>query len=411
MEYQKDGFFGNMFNLFKSNNDPYTMTPGLGMQYFNFKKQAQYISVDGKESEILRTTPQLFSVIYRRAQMLSNGIFVHLDQNGEPIENSELVKFLQRPNPFQTGAEWIKQLDVQKSTYGNHFSYILKGSELSEIPGAIWNLAPKNVIVERTGKIWQQTTEKAVVSGYKMKIVDPKGGQEYETFETREILHRNIQDVDDPVVGSSPFHALKMPISNIRGAYGFRNVIITEKGAIGMISNNSKSTAGALPLTSSERKNLEQQFSANYGINDRQRRIIMSSASLAWNPMSYPTKDMMLFEEVDENTRTIIDAYGLNEALFSLGKGTTFDNYREGEKTAYQDTIIPEGEDLAAGLTSKLGLEEKGQKLILDFSHVPVLQEDQEREANIIKTKADAMKVLIESGVYTAEEVAGIIEL
>jgi len=382
----------------------------MGMQYFNFKKGAQFISIDGKESEILKTTPQLFAVIYRRAQMLANGRFIHYDKNGEIIKNSQIVEFLKRPNPFQKQNEWLIQQDVQKSTYGNTFIYILKGSALAEVPAALWNLAPKGMVIERTGKIWKQTTEKGVVKSYNMNL--NKGTNKYEeTFKPNEILHRNIQDVDDPVTGTSPFHALKMPISNLRGAYGFRNVIITEKGAIGMISNNSKSTAGALPLTSQERKNLEDQFSQNYGISDKQRRIIMSSASLTWNPMSYPTKEMQLFEEVDENTRTIIDAYGLNEALFSLGKGTTFDNYKEGEKAAYQDTIIPEGEDLANGLSDKLGLTEKGERLVLDYGHVPALQEDQGKEADIIKTKADAMKILVDSGIYTAEQIKDIIEL
>jgi len=410
MSSQNEGFFSNMLNIFQRNNDPYTLTPAMGLQYFNFQKGEQYISIDGRESEILRTTPQLFAVIYRRAQMLANGKFIHYDKNGEEIENSKIVEFLKRPNPFQKQNEWIIQQDIQKSTYGNTFIYILKGSALSEVPAALWNLAPKGIVIERTGKIWKQTEADAIIKSYNMNL--NKGTGKYEdSFLPSEILHRNIQDVDDPITGSSPFHALQMPISNLRGAYGFRNVLITEKGAIGMISNNSTSTAGAIPLTSKERENLERQFSENYGISDKQRRIIMSSASLSWNPMSYPTKEMMLFEEVDENTRTIIDAYGLNEALFSLGKGTTFDNYKEGEKAAYQDTIIPEGEDLANGLSDKLGLTEKGERLELDFSHVPALQEDQEKEANIIKSKADAMKILIESGVYTAEEVKEIIEI
>lgn len=410
MSSENNGFFSNLVNLFQKNNDPYTQTPPMGLQYFNFEKGAQFISISGKESEILRTTPQLFAVIYRRAQMLANGRFIHYDKNGKELENSKIVEFLKRPNPFQKQNEWIIQQDIQKSTYGNNFIYILKGSEVAEVPAALWNLSPKGIVIERTGKIWQQTEESGVVKSYNMNM--NKGTQQYEeTFDPKTILHRNIQDVDDPVTGTSPFHALQMPISNIRGAYGFRNVLITEKGAIGMISNNSKSTAGALPLTSKERENIEEQFSTNYGISDKQRRIIMSSASLTWNPMSYPTKDMMLFEEIDEDMRTIIDAYGLNEALFSLGKGTTFDNYKEGEKAAYQDTIIPEGEDLANGLSDKFGLTAKGEKLVLDYSHVPVLQEDQQKESAILKTKAEAIKILSDLGTYSAAEIKEIIKL
>ncbi len=402
-------FFDGMINLFQRSNDPYVQTPALGMNYFNFQKGAQYISVDGKESKIFRTTPQLFSVIYRRAFMLANGRWLHYDKNDKVIEKSALVTFLKRPNPLQAGNEWIIQQDIQKSVYGNTFIYILKGSQLQPVPSALWNLAPKGITIERTGKIWKQTDINEIITSYTMNL-NGQTGSEKEVFDPQEILHRNIQDVDDPLVGTSPFHALKMPISNIRAAYGFRNVIMTEKGALGMISNNSKSTAGAIPLTAAERKNLEDQFTQNYGINDKQRSVIMSSASLQWQPMSYPTKDMMLFEEINEDTRTIIDAYGLNEALFSLGKGTTFSNYNEGEKAAYQDTIIPEGQDLAFGLSEKFGLTEKGERLELDFSHVPVLQEDEGEKATIIKTKTDAIASLVASG-FSKPEINDIMGL
>ena len=197
--------------------------------------------------------------------MLANGEWIHLDRNGEPIENSPLVDFLQKPNPFQKKNEWIIQQDIQKCSYGNCFIYILKGSQLAPIPDGLWNLTPKGMIINRTGKIWQTTEEDQAVENYQLKSQNKSGDEVTDTFEPREILHRNFQDPDDPIAGKSPFHALKMPISNLRAAYGFRNVVISEKGAIGFISNDSRSTAGALPLTGKERKELEQQFSEPSG--------------------------------------------------------------------------------------------------------------------------------------------------
>jgi HK97 family phage portal protein len=402
--------FLNRFNLFSRGNDPYIVTPQINFNnLLDFLQQTeQEISVDGNESEILRTTPQLKAVIYRRASMLANGRFKHIGKNGEEIEDSKFVKLLENPNPFQAGNEWLMQQDIQKSTYGNAFIFMLKGSRLAEIPAALWNLSPQKMIVDRSGKLWRQTKESAIITQYKMNA-DSAGKNEDMKFDPVEILHRNIQDVDDPIVGTSPFHALKMPISNIRAAYGFRNVIMTKKGAIGMITNNSKGTAGSLPFTKDERLKVDKQFVSDYGITERQQKIIMTAANLKWNPMSYPTKDMMLFEEVDEDTRQIIDAYGLNEALFSLGKGTTFDNYEQGEIIAYQDTIIPEGNDLANGLTKKFGLNEKDEKLILDFSHVPILQTDQERASNVLKNKAEAATKLQQLNMFTADEIKDII--
>lgn len=396
-------YFGNsFFNLFKKGNDAYTQTPQIQMPYNTLEKGPQFVSVNGKENEIFRTTPHLNAVISRRASMLSNGVFIHYDRNGEIIENSELVQFLNKPNLFQKKNEWLMQQDIQKCVHGNAFIFIFKPSELQDIPFAIWNLPSEGMIINRTGLIWKQKTEEDIIKSYDLNV-SKKTGIPEETFLPSEILHRNIQDPTDPIMGTSPFHALRMPISNTRSAYGFRNVIMTEKGGLGFISNESKNTTGALPLTDDERIRLERQFSEGYGISDKQRKIMMTSASLKWNPMGFPTKEMMLFEEVDENTRAFIDQYGLNQALFSLGKGTTFDNYYQGLKAAYQDTIIPEGEDLANGLTYKLGLAAKGERLELSYSHLPILQDDQSTESDIVRVKSEALNLLVANQIPLSE--------
>lgn len=399
--------FLNAFNLFKRGNDPYVVTPQINFnQLLDFlSKQDQEISIDGNESDLLRTTPQLFSVIYRHANMLANGRFLHLDKNGDDVKESPFIKLLNKPNPFQAGNEWLIQQDVQKLTYGNSFIYLLKGSQLKEVPDALWNLAPKKVTVKRTGKIWNQTEEAKIVSEY---IVNANAIENEMKLKPVEILHRNIQDVDDPIVGSSPFHSLKMPISNIRSAYGFRDVIMTKKGAIGMITNNSKGTSGSLPFTKDEREKVEKQFNSDYGITDEQKKIILSSANLKWNPMSYPTKDLLLFEEVDENFQSIMDAYGMDKALFS--SDATFENKIMGERSTYQNTIIPEADDLANGLTNKFKLNEKGEKIVLDYSHVASLQEDQASKADVMQKKADAIVKLQQSGLFSSNEIKDIID-
>jgi HK97 family phage portal protein len=408
-QYINTGSFRGL-NIFRRGNDRYTQTPNLHMNFLNlFKKSAQYISIDGKESFILRTTPQLNAVIYKRALMMSNGRWKHYKKNGELIKNSKIVKLLNRPNPFQTGKEFIIQNDIQKSTYGNSLMYMLRGSSLAD-PSALWNLSMQHITVERTGKIYNMTEENEIVTKYVLEYEAETGGTKIE-FEPHEVLHRNIQDVDDPILGISPFHALKMPISNIRAAYGYRNVIMNEKGALGILSNNSSGSAGALPLTEAERKKIDQAYTKNYGISERQRKILMTNASLLWQPMSYPTKDMMLFEEITENFRIIIDKYGMDEALFSVN-GVTFENKKEAKKAVYEDTIIPEAEDFAFGMTKKLNLDQSGEYLELCFKHIPSLQADQVQASQVQKNKAETAKTMKETdGLWTDDEIKETVNL
>lgn len=406
--------FWNM-NIFRRGNDRYTQTPGMYQNFLNlFNKSEQWVSIDGKESELLKTTPQLNAVIYRRAEMVANGIWKHYNAKGEEVENSDVVKLLNRPNPLQSRKEWIIQNDIQKSVYGNSLTYLLRGSSLA-LPSALWNLSPQYVTIDRTGLLFNQTDLKNIVTKYKLKYDGTTGKSQME-MEPHEVMHRNIQDIDDPLLGTSPFHALKMPISNIRAAYGFRNVIITEKGALGILSNNSKNSSGAIPLSADERKRIDKEYTRNYGISDKQRKIIMSNASLVWQPMSYPTKEMMLFEEVTDDFRIIIDKYGMDEALFAVGgvgnTGTTFENKNMAEKRVYEDTIIPEGEDLANSLTYKLGLEDKGERLELNYSHLAILQEDMVSKTQVQKNKAETAKTMKESdGLWTDDEIKEVVGL
>ena len=202
-----------------------------------------------------------------------------------------------------------------------------------------------------------------------------------------------------------------MPISNIRGAYGFRNVLINKKGALGILSNNSKDSAGAIPMTENERKRLEVEYQRQYGISDEQSQVIMTNSSLAWQSMTFPTKDLMLFEEIDSDFLAIIDAFGLNANIFSRTNGSTFENLNQGIKQAYQSTIIPEAEELAMNRSLMFGLISRGEWLELDYSHIPVLQENEKEKATVNKLKAEAIKTLKESMLYTDEELKSLLPI
>ena len=93
----------------------------------------------------------------------------------------------------------------------------------------------------------------------------------------------------------------------------------------------------------------------------------------------------------------IIDAYGLNKYVFSSASDSTFNNVEMGMKMAYQDTIIPEVTQMYDSLSQQLGLTKEGLYLKPDFSHVAVLQNDENKKAQTMNTKADAINKIIQS--------------
>lgn len=390
-----------------THNDPFTSQPRFLPRWLNLDTAEQYVSITGQEQYIYETTPELRIVIDRLATMFANGQWQHLDKNGEPIENSPFVQFLENPNVFQSRNEFLMQWYIQRCAYGNVFDYVLKGTRLAEVPTAIWHLPPSRMVVKRTGKIFSQTELEGIISGYEM-ILDSKDSQK---FETNEIIQFSLPNSDDPLLGSSPLLALRMPISNIRAAYGFGNVVLTKKGALGIWRNETKDATGYVPLNSEDKK-MANQLTRDYGIGDKQASIVIADKNIKWEPSTFPLKDYMLFEHIDSNKAAIIDFFGANRDMFSTatpgGKtGSTFANREMAERNCYQDTIIPIAEDFTFGYSKKFGLLDRGERLRLDYSHIPTMREDEVKMADITLKKSQAAQILLQSGV-SAESVSEI---
>lgn len=405
MVFYPQGFVNRLFN-----NLGYVKTPRIPFTHSMLNGRPEFLDpASWNAYNIYLTTPQLYAVIQRRGYLLASGNWQHFrtsaDGKTELVENSVFVKLLSNPNPLMQGNDHMRQWNENKSVFGNNYEYILKGTSIDIAPSGLTNLPPTQIKIETTGKYYKQTEIDQIIKAYFLTI----NGEKKDTFTTEEINHTRIVTGTDPILGQSPMMSLHMPISNIRSAYAFRNVIMSKHGALGILSNHAKDADGGMPVTDPERKIIQETYQKNYGLSDNQMQILITSASLQWQPMAYPTKDLMLFEEIDADFRAIIDAYGLNDNLFSKEKGSTFTNLAEGLKHAYQSTIIPEAEELALNRSHIFGLLEKNEFMHLDYSHIPVLQINKKEQAEIIEKKANAMEKLVTSEIFTAAEAKEII--
>lgn len=399
----------NGFNtLFSGGNktDRYTRPLALGSNFFNVlgnNSKESYDTINNNEFNLYSTTPQLYIVINRFATMLTNGVFFIKDwKTGKVIENHPLLKLLEKPNPLMNRNEWLTDLSVNYNIYGNSYTFMNKGSMLSEYPTTLMNLPNYDMKIEKTGKVWRQTDINEIIKQYVLTDCNEK-------FTPNEIIHIKTSNQADPIIGLSPLHAIQMPISNIRGAYGFRNVNITKRGALGLISPEM-SQNGMVPLDSQTRKDLEQQYLKDNGIFDGQTPVKFSTTPVKYQNLSHAIKDNMLFEEVDANLKAIIDNYGLNENIFSRANASKFSNLNEGLKMSYQDGIIPFAEKLCWALNESLGLFSNGQYVELDFSNIQALQDNEETNAKTIKLKSEALSTLLDKG-YKQEDAEVIVGL
>jgi len=177
-----------------------------------------------------------------------------------------------------------------------------------------------------------------------------------------------------------------------------------ERGAEGILSNESQADGGAIPLGKEERDRIEREMQRSYGIFDGQKRKIITNSSLKWQPMTFPIKDLMLLECIESDFQTICAAYGADRDIFPSTKGATFENKNNGVKSTYQNTIQPQADDLMSILNAAFGLEKQGLYLVADYSYLPVLQEDEQQKEAAKKTKIEYLAMALNDAVIDVNE-------
>jgi hypothetical protein len=118
--------------------------------------------------------------------------------------------------------------------------------------------------------------------------------------------------------------------------------------------------------------------------------------------MTYPTKDLLLFEEVDANAMTIIDAFGLNVNIFS-SKSATFENVRQGILLCYQDTIVPEAESFTQSISTYLGLP-SGVRAAASYEHVAIFKDVNQKNRYAIGNVITAIQNAVQAGFITQDQ-------
>ena len=393
------GFFSNLWRNFpslKKNNYNYYLQSGLQ------KETPIYVDTNNLWG-LYTQIPHLNNCINKKAELLSLGRLRHFKDSGEEIKDSEILKFLRHPNPLQTWEEFITQYSTFLSIYGNAFFYKLKGSKLSMLPAALWNLPPQDMKVKTTGKIFNQTDIKKIIEYYELCY----GDKETIRYNVEDVILRNDNAGSNYILSESKLIALVKPLSNIVGALQTANILINKHGTYGIFYNDTKDAIGNIGMSEMERKRIEEQLSSNYGNLEHQSQITLSNNTIKFQPVGYKMKEMMLTEEIEQDAGIVYDAYGMNRNLFASIKGTG-NNSGGAEMVAIrntiQSTIVPEANDIARVFSYELGLNDKKEMLKITFDHLEALQENRKEKEYATQVRIRSIKEAVEGGLISAEE-------
>jgi len=388
-----NNFWTSVFGWSSGKTDKFMEWFGRRQSQMWGKTGAVWVDTD-RPYELYLSIPELRTIINKRALMISSGIPKLVDLDGNEVnEHPWVYNLINKPNPTQSWSDVIYSLAVNDGLYNNSFAYAPKRS--FDFHDLIVPIPSHKVKIVLTGTLLDQIDIKGIIEKFEFWYTNEKK----EIIEVENMVYLNTPDGVNLINPNNRIDTLKYPLSNIKAGYHKRNVLLENMGAIGILSSTKSDMGGVIPMDPEEKNEIQKDW-----VKRNKDQLVITESDVKWTPLSYPTKDLMLFEELTEDKMAIIDAYGLSYYLFSQSKGATFTNVREGMRMTYQDTIIPETEQMYSTISHQLGLTDSGFMLVPDFSHVPVLQENEKEKADVMRIRAEAVQKMIDMGVMTSPD-------
>lgn len=366
-----------------------------------------------------RVNPVLASVINLRADYSSNAVVsVRNVKNGEIITAKqfkkskgadkivkEMFRVINNPNPLQSTKEFFSLLSIFKDVFGNSYMYGNSATDSVNIRdiGHMWAVWPQYMKPVLTDLYFDATSIDSIIKGWEWQW-----GTYKKEFGTNEILHRKEPNIrlktgNDLVLGESRQISLQWPLSNIRIAYESRNVIANERGMRAIISNASKEGhLGAVPMDTDEKQEVQADLKTDYGFRQGQNQFMVTRHNVQVHSIDQDVRKLGLISEIASDAMIVAERYGMPEVLVKLYlKGATFENQESSERRMYQNTTIPEVNDMIEDLNTWLKTRDFGYEYIVSFDHIPVLQENEKDRSEINKNVNIVYEKLFFGGAVT----------
>ena len=329
-------------------------------------------------------------------------------KTGEFIEKHHVLDLMAFPNPLQGHTEFLTQVYLYWKVFGNNFIFknIPIGFEkmgsnyiksLFSLPSQFTYIVPNNTNPFRSAEKDDFIKRYSVIYN----------GCELDSFDNNLIFHKNEPNIEfclengEYLYGKSDQYPLNWALSNIKAIYEAENVLIENKGALGIISNDTSSEMGVQMPFDSDYKTQLQSDLEKYGLRKSKLQYIITNLAMKFTPISFPIKDLMLGETFDRAVFALCNANQFPVLILNYLKGATFSNLRESQKMLYQDAIIPQAYDFANGLNRFLGLPAEDLELIPSYSHLAVMQDDEKLNAETDKIKNETLLSQYQNNIIT----------
>lgn len=351
--------------------------------------------------QIYKNIPHVRAIVNKKTSFYSNVNFKIVNPGkGEGNEDEvntkhELNTLLANPNFMQSWRSFLMMVGLYKNIGG--IAFIHPGFGINNKPSRLAWLKPIEYEKYDTD---ENTHNNPITSNNMDELINKytfwlRQGKSV-TFKPSEVIA--IKDsFFSYTENSTRITAAMLPITNIYKAMVNRGILMDAHGGIGMISGNQKDGGVSVPMKRSEKKKIQLNLN-NYGLGHGKKPIILTDVPLRYTPMVFPTSQLMLFEEMEDDFNQLCDVFEMARELF-VGDAAYASTRDAAEADTYSNTIIPEWADLFYQLNLRLNTASEGIRIDPDFSHIGCLQTDEGVELDNQIKKSAMLITELEKGI------------
>jgi HK97 family phage portal protein len=317
---------------------------------------------------------------YKRYKALTSGIMdaasiqkASLLQKNALVElqDTELHKILERPNPAQSYNSWLTELIAFGKLTGNRYIYgigpdtgsnVGKFTELYVMPSQVMEII-SNGIMEP-------------VSKYKLEY----NGTKY--IDASEICH--IKDFNpyydgtgSHLYGQSPLRAGLRSLTTNNEAVQTGVKYLQNQTARGLLTSEMGD------INEVQAQQLKDKFKRQHQGSDNAGDIIITPNKMSWVNFGLNASDVSLIAQYNASIKDLCNIYNVPVQLLNNTESSSYNNMKEAKKALYQNAVIPELIKIKDELNRWLA-PKYGDKLCIefDFSVIPEMQEETEKIVN-----------------------------
>ena len=317
------------------------------------------------------------AIVYRCINEIANAssrVDLNLFRGRQEVEEHEILKLLENPNPTQGKVEFLVSVISYLLISGN--SYILRSGPENKEPTELYPLRPDRIKIE--------PSTRSIPAAYNYVV----GGQTQNRYEIdqatgdSQVKQIKLFNPSDDYYGLSPIQTASIDIDSYNLA-NKHNVNLLSNGARpsgAVIFNPKDDSGGSMQLSDVQRNQLVNDINQRFsGVNNAGKPMLLEG-DFDWKEMGLSPKEMDFLEFKNMSAKDIALIFGVPSQLIGIKDTQTYSNFSEAKLALYNETIIPLLDRLQSDLNEWL-TPQFGSDLYLkfDYDSIPAIAEQRKR--------------------------------